>query len=63
MVKWKKRVKHDTILQAWHMDDKTPESREWKLLYGLSEESDFNDVFVDSFVTDDTKLLCFSLGK
>lgn len=61
--KRKKHIKHDDILQNWHVEDHPYESREWKLIHGLSLEADFNDEFVTSIVTESPELLCFQIGK
>jgi len=60
-LKKKKHTKHEQIVENWHCDGKIPESREYKLLFGLAEEDDFNDLFVDSFVTEEPDLLCFKI--
>ena len=58
----KKSKIHEEAILNWHLDDKKIDSREYKLIYGLSEEEDFNDLFATSFVSDDTDLLCFAIG-
>lgn len=57
-----KRKKHDIIVQNWHCDKNEKQAgRKRKLIFGLSKESDFNDDFVTSFVSEEPELLCFML--
>jgi hypothetical protein len=59
----RKKVKiHEESIELWHLDNKQTDTREYKLLYGLAEEEDFNDLFATSCVTDDEDLLCFAIG-
>ena len=59
----RKKVKtHDEIIENWHMDNKAMNSREWKLLFGLAEEDEFNDPYTNVIVTEEPDLLCFQIG-
>ena len=58
----KKAKIHEEVILNWHLDDKEEDTREYKLIHGLAEEEDFNDLFATSFVSDDLDLLCFAIG-
>lgn len=58
----KKAKIHEEAILNWHLDDNEVDSRLYKIIYGLAEEEDFNDLFASSMVTDEPDLLCFSIG-
>lgn len=54
---------HEEAILNWHLDAIDEGTREYDLIYGISEEEDFNDLFATSFVSDEPELLCFMIGK
>lgn len=57
----RKAVKHEFIIQYWHIDEFYNDERQIKLIKALSRESDFNDFFVVSTSIDESKLVCAQL--
>ena len=57
----RKSIEREVILQYWHITECNTE-RQLKLIEALSNECNFNDVFVISNVVDEKKLVCSQLS-
>lgn len=56
------KIREEAFL-FFHEEEHEVGSREWKIIHALAEEEDFNDSYATAVVTDDTRMVSYSLGK
>ena len=61
MPRKKAKIREDWI-EIWHIEDYEPGSRYYKLIMALAEEDDFNEPYANVAVSDDSSMLCASVG-
>ena len=58
----KKKQTSDIIVQNWHLECHEEGSREYKITMALALESDFNDLDVVPYMSNDGRMLCRDIG-
>lgn len=58
----KRKRTHDVIVENWHTESHEFGSRLYKLTMALATESEFNDLDVIPYVSNDGHMLCKDIG-
>lgn len=58
----KKNKTSEIIVQNWHLECHEDGSREYKLTMALALESDFNELDVVPYMSNDGRMLCRDIG-
>lgn len=58
----KRAIKHDIVIENWHLECHEEGSRLWKLTMALAEENAFNDLDVIAYNSCDGHMLCQDIG-